>query len=178
MGKNKIKTKIVLLTGILIILSILTISPSYLAGTSDTFTVTVTGEYIECNILTASWSVNSGTPVLMSTSYDTTGGDTITADTSNSSIAIDLKLQITTDAATWSAATTGNDPGADTYRLNASIDSFGSHDVQILTASQTTISSGISAGQDETFDLRFDSPTSTTTGVQQTVTLTASAIKS
>ena len=153
------------------------ISPTILADTTDTFTVTVTGEYIECNILETSWSVNSGTPVEMSTSYDTTGGDTLTADTSNSSVNIDLKLQITDAAATWVAATTGNAPAADTYRLNASTDAFVGHDVQILLASQTTISSPVLAGQDETFDLRFDSPTSTTTGVQQTITLTASAIK-
>jgi hypothetical protein len=176
MGKSNMKIKIISTTGILISLILLMISPAILADTTDTFTVTVTGEYIECNILEASWSVNGGTPVLMSTSYDTTGGDTLTADTSNSSIAIDLKLQITGAAATWSAATTGTVPAADTYRINASIDSL-STSVQILTASQTTISSGISAGQDETFDLRFDSPTSTTTGVQQTITLTASAIK-
>jgi hypothetical protein len=177
MEKNNMKIKILSTTVVLISLILLTISPSIIAGTTDTFTVTVTGEYIECNILQASWSVNSGTPVLMSTSYNTTSGDTLTADTSNSSIAIDLKLQITSDAATWSAATSGNTPAADTYRFNASTDAFVAHDVQILTASQTTISSGISAGQDETFDLRFDSPTSTTTGVQQTITLTASAIK-
>lgn len=176
MGKNKMKIKILSTTGILILLILLVISPTILADTTDTFTVTVTGEYIECNILEASWSVNSGTPVLMSTSYDTTGGDTLTADTSNSSIAIDLKLQITASAATWSAATSGSVPAADTYRINASIDSL-STSIQILTASQTTISSGISAGQDQLFDLRFDSPTSTTTGVEQTITLTASAIK-
>jgi len=177
MGKNNMKIKIVSTTGILISFILLMISPAILADTTDTFTVTVTGEYIECNIVEASWSVNSGTPVVMSTSYDTTGGGTLNADTSSSSVAIDLKLQITGAAATWSAATTGNAPAADTYRLNASTDAFVAHDVQILLASQTTISSGIAAGQDETFDLRFDSPTSTTTGVQQTVTVTASAIK-
>jgi hypothetical protein len=175
MGKNYIK--IISTIGILISMILLVISPTILAGTTDTFTVTVTGEYIECNIIQATWSVNGGTPVLMSTSYDTTGGSTLTADTSNSSVAIDLKLQITGAAADWTAATSGNDPAADTYRLNASTDSFVAHDVQILLASQTTISSGIVAGQDETFDLRFDSPTSTTTGVQQTITLTANAIK-
>jgi hypothetical protein len=177
MEKNNMKIKIISTMGILITLIILLISPTILADTTDTFTVTVTGEYIECNIIQATWSVNGGTPVLMSTSYDTTSGDTFTADTSNSSVAIDLKLQITGAAATWTAATSGNGPGADTYRLNASTDTFNVHDVQILLASQTTISSSIAAGQDETFDLRFDSPTSTTTGVQQTITLTASAIK-
>ncbi len=176
MGKNNMKIKILSTTGILISLILLMISPAILADTTDTFTVTVTGEYIECNILEASWSVNSGTPVLMSTSYNTTGGGTLNADTSDSSVAINLILQITSDAATWSAATTGNVPAADTYRFNASIDTF-STSVQILTGSETTISAGIAAGQDETFDLRFDSPTSTTTGVQQTITLTASAIK-
>jgi hypothetical protein len=176
MGKNNIK--ILSTIGILLSLILLVISPTILADTTDTFTVTVTGEYIECNIIQATWSVNGGTPVLMSTSYDTTGGDTLTADTSNSSVNIDLKLQITGAAATWTAATSGNAPAADTYRLNASTDAFVAHDVQILLASQTTISSPVLAGNDETFDLRFDSPTSTTTGVQQTVTLTASAIKS
>ena len=175
MGKNNIK--ILSAIGILISLTLLVISPTILADATDTFTVTVTGEYIECNIVEATWSVNSGTPVVMSTSYDTTGGGTLNADTSSSSVAIDLKLQITADAATWSAAIAAAAPAADTYRLNASTDAFVAHDVQIITASATTISSGIAAGQDETFDLRFDSPTSTTTGVQQSITVTASAIK-
>jgi len=74
-------------------------------------------------------------------------------------------------------ATSGNPPASDTYRLNASIDIWVADDNQIVTASQTTISTNIVAGQNETFDLRFDTPTSTSTASQQTVTITATAIK-
>lgn len=176
MKKNNEKIKVLMTATLLVTVFLIAASPTLLAGTSDTFTVAVTGEYIECNVIQASWSVNSGTPVEMSESYYTNATDTLTADTSNSSVAIDIKLQITSDASTWSAATSGNGAAADTYRLNASIDTW-SNQVQVITASQTTIKSSLAAGNDQTFDLRFDAPTSTTTGTQQTVTLTASAIK-
>jgi hypothetical protein len=166
------------LTAILIPLLFITVflSPIALAATSDTFTITVTGEYIECNIEQATWSINSGTPVSMSTNYFTNASDTFDADVSNSSVDIDLKLQITSDAATWTAATAGNPAASDTYLLNASIDTWVADDNQVIAASATTISTGITAGQDETFDLMFGTPTATTTGSEQTITVTASCV--
>jgi len=103
-------------------------------------------------------------------------GVTFIADMDNTTVNTDLKLQITNDAADWSAATSGNGPGTDIYRLNASIDTWSSES-QIVTASATTISTNIAAGQNETFDLRFDAPTASTTGSQQTITVTASLVK-
>jgi uncharacterized membrane protein affecting hemolysin expression len=94
----------------------------------------------------------------------------------NCTVNTDLKLQVTNDGADWTAATSGNGPGADIYRLNASIDSWVT-EFQIITASVTTISLDIVAGQNETFDLRFDAPTSTTVSTQQSITVTSTLVE-
>jgi hypothetical protein len=96
----------------------------------------------------------------------------------NCTVNTDLKLQVTNDGADWTAATSGNGPGADTYRLNSSIDIWVADENQILTASATTISAGVVAGNNETFDLRFDAPTSTTVSTQQSITVTSTIVKS
>jgi hypothetical protein len=176
MEKISRKIKVLMLVAITIGTMILAGIPSTLAGDSDTFDITVTGQYITLAVDKASWSVNSGVLVAMSRSYYTNATDTFTADSTGSSVNVDVKLQITTDGATWHAATSGNNPAADTYKLNASIDTW-STQVQILTASATIIKTNLAAGQ-QTFDLKFMSPTSTTTGTQQTITVTASAIAS
>jgi len=98
-----------------------------------------------------------------------------TADTSNSTVDNNLQLQITSDATDWNAATAGNGPGPDIYRLNASSDNWATEN-QIVVASATTIAS-ITAGNDASFDLRFDAPISTSTGAQQTITITATVVK-
>jgi len=144
--------------------------------TSDTFDITVSGEYIWIDITNASWAI--GTVSMSSVSYTNETGETFIADMDNTTVNTDLKLQITADAATWSSATAGNGAGVDTYRLNASIDIWSASDVQIVTASATTISTSITAGNNETFDLRFDAPTSTSTGGQQSLTVTTSLVKS
>ena len=86
-------------------------------------------------------------------------------------------VTITNDGADWTATVAAQDPGADLYRLNSSIDTWVADENLILLASAVTISSDITLGTNETFDLRFDAPTSTTVGVQQSITVTASVIK-
>ena len=141
---------------------------------SDTFGITVTGEYIWIDITNATWAL--GVVAMSSHHWTNETGVTFIADMDNTTVNTDLKLQITSDATDWSAATSGNGPGADVYRLNASVDTW-STEAQIVTASATTISTDIPAGQNETFDLRFDAPTSTSTGDQQSITVTASLVK-
>ena len=148
------------------------------AGTSDTFDITVTGEFIWMDITNASWAL--GTVMMSSYKWTNETAVTFIADMDNCTVNTDLKLQITVDGTIWNAATSGNSPGTDTFRLNASIDTWagGAHTGdQILLASQTTISSNIVAGNNETFDLRFDTPTSTSTADQQTMTITATIVK-
>lgn len=143
--------------------------------TSDTFDITVTGEYLWIDITNLTWAI--GTVSMSSVHFTNETGITFIADMDTSSVNTDLKLQVTNDGAQWSAATSGNSIGADTYRLNASIDIWVADENQIVTASATTISSGITAGQDETFDLRFDAPSSTSVGTAQSITVTASIVK-
>jgi len=134
-----------------------------------------TSDFIWIDITNATWDL--GNIVMSSSIWTNETSKTFIADKDNCSVATDLKLQITNDGADWTAATAGNAAGADTYRLNSSINTWGAEN-QIVTASTTTISSGIVAGNNETFDLRFDTPTSTTVSTEQSVTVTATIAKS
>ncbi|MFW6120659.1 MAG: hypothetical protein ACOC80_07130 [Petrotogales bacterium] len=144
------------------------------ASDTDTFDIIVQGEYLFINVTNTSW--NLGVIEMSSVHYTNETSNTWIADLDNTSVNSDLSLQITDDASDWSAATSGNGPGADTYRLNASTDTWATEN-QIVTASDTVISSNIPAGNNETFDTRFDAPTSTSTGAQQTITVTATLSK-
>jgi len=157
----------------MMIAAIILAVPIINADTSDTFNITVTGEYIECNIIEDSWAI--GTVTMSSSSWTNETADTLNADIDNSTVNVDFRLQITSDAAIWSSSTVGSPPAADTYRLNASANTW-STQIQLITASVATLVSGTQT--DQTFDLRFDSPTSTTTGQQQSITVTGSVIKS
>jgi len=145
------------------------------AATSDTFDITVTGEFIWIDITNASWAI--GTITMSNNVWTNETGKTFIADMDNCTVNTDLKLQITNDGADWTAATSGNEPGSDTYRLNSSIDIWVADENQIITASQVTISTNIALGNNETFDLRFDTPTATTTANQQSITVTATVVK-
>ncbi len=144
--------------------------------TSDTFDITVTGEFLWIDITNATWAI--GTVAMSSVTFTNETGITFIADMDNCTVTTDLKLQITNDGADWSACTAGGVPGADVYRLNASIDIWVADNNTIVTASATTISSSIATGNNETFDLRFDAPTSTSTSAQQSITNTATLVKS
>ena len=160
------------------VLMVLSFAPMNVSAdqTSDTFDITVTGEYLWIDITNTSWAI--GTIAMNSVHYTNETGITFIADMSDSSVDTDLKLQVTNDGAQWSAAVAAASPGVDTYRLNASIDVWVAANDQVVTASASTISSGVVAGQDESFDLRFDAPTSTSVGTQQSITVTASLVKS
>lgn len=144
--------------------------------TSDTFDITVTGEYLWIDITNASWAI--GTVAMSSVHYTNETGITFIADMDNTTVTADLKLQITGDGADWTAATAGSSAGADTYRLNTSIDTWVADDDQVVAAAASTISASIATGNNESFDLRFDAPTSTSVSAQQTITVTATVVKS
>ena len=142
------------------------------SATTDTFDITVTGEYLWIDITNATWAI--GVMALSISKWTNQTGITFIADIDNCTVNTDLSLQITTDGATWKDASAS---GADEYRLNASINVWVAENL-LSEVGDTTISSGITAGQNESFDLRFDSPTSSTTSAQQSITITATIVKS
>lgn len=176
MKKNKEKITALMTAVLMITVFLVAASQSVFGGTTDTFTVTVRGEYLDIQINQTTWQINSGNAVTLGTSYWTneTYNNYFQAALYNCTVTVDLKLHVSGDASDWSR---GDAPGADTYRINASTDVFAS-DNTIVGASATVISSSIVNDTNETFDLRFDAPTSTTTGNTQTITLTATVIKS
>lgn len=147
------------------------------AGTTDTFTVTVKGFFLDIQINRTTWSVNGGTAVPMSNMNWSNSSNPdpavayFNAILYNNSVNVDLKLHVSSDGADW---TVGDAIGADTYRLNATHDLWTTiADCINLTGGAQTLKTGIVAGNNQTFDLRFDSPSSTTTGDEQTITITA-----
>lgn len=138
---------------------------------TDTFDITMTGEFLWIDITNATWAI--GTVALGSHTYTNETGKTFIADIDNCTVNIDLSLQITSDGATWNDGAT---PGADTYRLNASINTWVA-ECLLSETSDTVISSDYAFGTNETFDLRLDAPTSGTSGAQQTITVTATITK-
>jgi len=149
----------------------LSVAQSASSASTDTFDITVTGEYLWIDITNATWAI--GTIALSASNYTNQTGITFIADIDNCSVNTDLSLQITTDGATWNDASA---PGADEYRLNASINAWVAENL-LSEAGDATISSDVTAGQNESFDLRFDSPTSSTTGTEQSLTVTATIAK-
>lgn len=141
---------------------------------TDTFDITVTGEYLWINITNATWAI--GGVAYSSRTWTNETGVTFIADIDNCTVSTNVQLQITSDATNWSSATSGNGPASDTYRMNASSDTWSSQG-QLTTASAYTVKSGITEGQNCTFDLRLDAPTTSTTGSQQMITITATVIK-
>jgi len=139
---------------------------------SETYHFETTSIWID--ITNASWSI--GNVVMSSSSWTNETGVTFIANKDNCTVTTDLKLQITVDGADWSSATSGNEPDANTYRINASTDSWVT-EFQIIFATTTTISTNIATDQNESFDLRFDAPTSTTYPDQQSITITATLVQ-
>jgi len=174
MGINR-KIKVLILVAVIVGAMELATMPSTLASDHDTFTLSVKGYYIGLTVDRDSWNVNHGVQVeVPSTYYTNSESNIFTANTTIISVNVDVKLQITTDGATWHAATSGNGPGPNTYKLSESINQWTSK-VQIVTAPATIIKSNMAPGT-QTFDLRMDTPTSSTTGSEQTITLTVSVI--
>jgi hypothetical protein len=139
--------------------------------TTDTFDITVTGEYLWIDITNATWAI--GDIAYSTSTWTNETGVTFIADIDNCTVNTDVKLQITGAASDWSDGTTA---AADTYRLNASTDDW-STEINVKSASETVVQSDVNEGQNCTFDLRFDSPTTSSTGDEQTITITATVQK-
>ena len=164
-------TKKLVILAIACLFALATTQSASADNTTDTFDITVTGEYLWIDITNATWVI--GTMALSDSKYTNETGITFIADIDNCTVNTDLSLQITTDGATWNDAVAS---GADEYRLNASINTWVAENL-LSEVGDTTISSDITAGQNESFDLRFDTPTASTTGESQSITLTATIVK-
>lgn len=140
------------------------------AADNDNFLVTMSGAYLECNIVNASWNIGT---VQMSKHYWTNEtGETELADTHNSTAGtnLDYEMTISSDAAVWYTVWVENyTTGADQYKLNVSSDSWSTETALNLTV-YTDVKANFDPSVNASFDMRFDSPTSTTTGAQQTIT--------
>jgi len=135
---------------------------------SDTFLVTMSGSYLECNIINASWNIGT---VAMSNSYWTNEtGETERADTSNSTAGtnLDFEMTVSTDAVTWNIDTA---PGANKYQMNATSNNW-TGQVKLQSVVYGDVRANFAPASNVFFDLRFDSPTSTTVGATQSITLT------
>lgn len=145
--------------------------PNTMGTDNDDFTVTASGAYLECNIINASWAIGN---VAMSTSYWTNKtSETQTVDVWNCTQGtnIDFEMVISSNPTTWFTVWAGNHTtGADQYKLNATNDTWTTQNELNLTT-YADIALDHDPATNVSFDLRFDSPTSTTTGVSQTITL-------
>ena len=138
--------------------------------TNETYQFT-TLDFLWLDVTNVTWDISVVS--IGSSIWTNATGKTFICEMDNTSVNTDLTLQITTDGATWHDAST---PWIDEYRFNASIDNW-ANEFLLSEGSVATISSDIPAYQNETFDLRFDTPTATSTGVQQTITITAIIVK-
>ncbi|MCJ7826393.1 hypothetical protein MUP56_02135 [Patescibacteria group bacterium] len=157
MEKINKKIKVLMLVTVTVEAMFLAAISSTLASDHDTFNLTVKGYYIGLTVDRDSWNVNHGVPgELSSTYYTNAESKTFTANTTTSSVNVNVKLQITTDGATWHAVTSGQNAGADRYKLSESLDLW-LHQVQIVTTSATTIKSDMTPGT-QPFDLKMNTP--------------------
>ena len=141
------------------------------AADNDNFSVTCSGAYLECNIINATWAIGT---VAMSTSYWTNETvETETADVTNCTQGtnIDFEMTISANPADWKSIwVTNASTASDHYRINASDDSWVSEQ-GLENTTYHDVTPDHDPVADITFDLRFDSPTATTSGASQTITL-------
>lgn len=145
------------------------------AADNDTLAVTFSGSYLECNIINATWAIGIVNMSAVTPHYWTNHtGETEEADVWNCTQGtnVDFEMAITVNPATWLPVYFGNfTTGADKFKLNASDDAW----VTQMALENTTyhdVANNHDPATNITFDLRFDSPTSTSTGAAQSLTLT------
>lgn len=169
------KKRTILVAGLLLLFICMIPGNSVSAADSDTMTVTFSGAYLECNILNATWAIGTVNMSAITPHYWTNAsGETQTADVTNCTPGsnIDYEMAITVNPATWLPVYFGNfTTGADSYKLNASDDSW----VTQMALENTTyhdVADNHDPVADIAFDMRFDTPSSTSTGAAQSMTLT------
>lgn len=161
--------------GVLIAICLTPTTYEVQAADNDNFAVTMNGAYLECNIDNTTWAIGT---VTMSTTYWTNGTETslnvsINVDTNNCTAGtnIDFPMAISSDAATWKTVWDINfTTGPDQYKLNATSDCFATQ-VALNLTTYADVDDDFDPANNVTLDLRFASPTSTTTGVGQSITL-------
>lgn len=160
------KNLIMVMVSLMLVMAIVSVVD---AAEDDDMVVTARGEYLyvvfdnatydfgTCNAGTSTWTNETGKTQLVITNQTT--------------VTFDFEMKITTDAETWTVSL--DIPpvaGADMYVLNASSDSWATQ-VAINTTAYYDVESNVAAETNVTFDFRFDAPTSSSTGVQQSITV-------
>lgn len=136
---------------------------------NDDMIVTVRGEYLSIEFDNESYDF--GMCSLGTSTWTNQTGNTHLVDTHLTTVVFDFEVKITTDAETWSVSTDSPPVvGADVYVLNASSDSW-INQVAINIVAYCDVESSVAAGTNVIFDFRFDAPTSSSTGVCQSITV-------
>jgi hypothetical protein len=164
------KTSIAILIALLLV--VIPVGTALAATTADV-TVTATPSFVSISNSPSSYDFGA---VTEDTDEDT--GTSYFSVTNDSSVNITVTIQCTS---TWDSGG-GSDwtygaPGADQAQLKAS-DGDGAYDVTVPTGSAATLHTTSTAGEDFTWELQLDAPTSFSFGdaQQSTVTISASAI--
>jgi hypothetical protein len=141
------------------------------ANDNDNFLVTMYGYYLECNIINASWDI--GTVLMSHSNWTNETHETEKADTHNSTtgLTLDFEMVISVDGTDWKTVWSQNyTTGPNQYKLNASSDSWSTQNA-LNVSTYADVKTIFAPSDNATFDLRFDSPTSTNTGAGQSITL-------
>jgi len=165
---------------ILVMLYCLGLSSSW-ADSSDTFQITVTCNYLSINLRNngdtadyTTWAIGQKAENTPTTMTQAEGIKVV--NTSNA--ATDLSAWVSTPAAAW---TNQNAAGADQYKLEmkcydatqASPDlSSGTFTITSTSTPGNDIKAGLAATTNQWAYCKFTTPTSTTSGAQQTITVT------
>lgn len=166
------KILVIMVSGLFAICTMPGLFSTVQADDNDTFLVTMSGGYLECNIINASWDIGV---VAMNNHYWTNETDeTEKAETYNSTagVNLDFEMVISSDAADWKTVWAQNyTTGANKYKLNATSNVWVAQTALNVTT-YADVKTGFAPAANATFDLRFDAPVSTTTGSAQSITLT------
>ena len=136
------------------------------AATSDDVTVTATPSYI--SMTSAPTSFDFGTIAESATPNTTTGWFTVTNDST-----VNIVLSIGCNGWSGTSSWTYGASGADTGQLRAS-DDDGAYDVVVPNGSTAELHTTSTPGDDVSWELQLDCPSTFSHGYEQTTTVTVS----
>jgi len=153
------------------------------ADTTDTFTITVTCNFIEINLRNtgdsadySTWAL--GTVATSSTTAMTTG-DGVKVVLGTTSQTIDIQSHVSNQGSAWTIASAA---AANVYKMDcmgtdaAAVPTW--TDATVLTTSTLDIKDVTSVSTDQYLYYRFYAPTSVITGAEQTITITVTGVAS
>lgn len=163
---------IIVVQFLLIIIAAMCVGISIKAASTDSVTATVTA--INVSVSVSDGGVLYGTMAL-NTTADTTSGDLNDTQTATNDGNVEEDFNIMgVDSAAWEL---GDTNGADQYRHQFSLDG-GTGWTPFNEDGYTTLTTNIATSGNDTFDLQIQTPTSTSSYLEQTVDVTVQAIDS